>query len=341
MDARNRQAGFTLIELLIAVAVMAIVTAQLFMVFSSQKRTFSANQRALDVQEDARLVLDLIAFDARMAGFMVPRIVGVASEDGGANAADRLCVSDPSYFPYPDTAAVVTQLDSRSEHYTTTNVTDLNASEITVATLDLDGSQAFDGTGSVDFVASAGVIVSNGGKSFCAGIIPTGVDQANLKLTIDRSPDWAAIGIDATSGNVRAAPAIIYEVDPDTNEIRRNGVTLASSVEDLQVEYWVDNRTRNGQIDGNPTGDACTEFPVHDLNAALGGCTWTMDTSRIRRIRVSVLTRTDMREVNPDGSERITGYSGRPALANRAAAAVVDSFQRRRFVASIMPKNLL
>jgi len=54
------------------------------------------------VQEDARLVLDLIAFDARQAGFMVPRIAGVSSEDGGANGPDRLCVSDPTYFPYPE-----------------------------------------------------------------------------------------------------------------------------------------------------------------------------------------------------------------------------------------------
>ena len=73
-----RQDGFTLLELLIAVSILVIVTSQLFMVFSSQKRTFSANQRVLDVQEDARLVLDLIAFDARQAGYMVPRIVGVS-----------------------------------------------------------------------------------------------------------------------------------------------------------------------------------------------------------------------------------------------------------------------
>lgn len=327
MTGPRREAGFTLLELLIAVTVMSIVTAQLFMVFSSQKRTFHANQRALDVQEDARLVLDLIAFDARHAGFMVPRIAGVSSEDGGNANPDRLCLSDPSYFAYPLTGGPGTALDSRSSHFNTTGVDPVNGiagNFVTVNTLDIDN----DVTNPNDFGApGAGVIVSDGASSVCARIVSF---NGNI-VELDRSP--AGMTLSA----VRVAPAIIYEVGAN-DVLTRNNMTLANSVEDLQVEFWVDNRVRNGAIDGAPTGDAATEFPVHDLNSAPG---WTVDPSRIRRIRVSVLTRTDMREVNPDGTEKLMATSVRPALANRAAGNAADGFQRRRFVASILPKNLM
>jgi prepilin-type N-terminal cleavage/methylation domain-containing protein len=333
MKDLRRQDGFTLLELLVAVTIMVIVTSQLFMVFSSQKRTFHANQRALDVQEDARLVLDLIAFDARQAGFMVPRIAGVSSEDGGNAGPDRLCVSDPGYFPYPVTGTA-SVLDTRSAHLTTTtaiNVSD-GDNKLDVTTLDIDGSQAYDGTSPVDFVQGSGVIVSDGARTVCATI--TGLSGNELEL------DRVVAGL--TEASTRVAPAIIYQVadsdgDGRFDTLTRNGMTLATSVEDLQVEFWVDNRTPNGLIDGPPTGDPLTEFPIHDLNTSPG---WAIDTSRIRRVRVSVMTVTNMREVNPDGTEKITATAGRPALANRAAGAP-DGRQRRRFVASVMPKNLM
>jgi prepilin-type N-terminal cleavage/methylation domain-containing protein len=341
MGEARRQEGFTLLELLVAVTIMVIVTSQLFMVFSSQKRAFHANQRVLDVQEDARLVLDLIAFDTRQAGFMVPRIAGVSSEDGGNAAADRLCVSDVAYVAEPRIGGPPTVLDSRSDHFNTTGVTSFqDGSHVVVATLDIDGSSAFDGTAPNDFDVTGGVrgvIIANGQSTVCAEIV--GVDDVNRTIELDKNYDWtnfqAPLGDPAAA---RVAPAVIYEVDPNTNTLTRNGMTLATSVEDLQVEYWVDNRTRNGVIDGAPAGDPSTEFPVHDLNGNPG---WPIDTSRIRRIRVSVMTRTDMREVNADGTEKLMGTSLRPALANRAASNVPDGFQRRRFVASVLPKNLM
>ena len=49
-------AGFSLIELMIAVAIMGVFSSQMFMVFSSQKRVYTANERVLDVQEDTRIL---------------------------------------------------------------------------------------------------------------------------------------------------------------------------------------------------------------------------------------------------------------------------------------------
>src|SRR5262245_2462011 len=93
----HKNAGFSLIEMMVSVAVLGIISAQLFIVFGNQKKVYASSERVLDVQEQARMTLDLISFDSRMAGFMVPAYTAVSSVDGDTTDADRLCVSDPSF----------------------------------------------------------------------------------------------------------------------------------------------------------------------------------------------------------------------------------------------------
>jgi prepilin-type N-terminal cleavage/methylation domain-containing protein len=330
----RRAQGFTLIELLVSVAILGIVTSQMFMVFSSEKRVFEANQRLLDVQEDARLVIDLIAFDARQAGFMVPRIAGVASADGGANGPDRLCVSDVSYFEYPLPGSGTSVFDPRDEHFDTARVTTFTDNvTLVLASLDIDGSGA---PAAVDFQPGAGVIVSNGELSACAQVSAVNTVTNTLTLAAGHALDANAFVTHASGvGGVRVTPAVVYELS-GTN-LLRNGLLIAPSVEDLQIEYWVDNAGVLGASPAPGNGQVDTdEFPVHDLNNPPTAL--TVDTSRIRRVRVSVLTVTNRQESRGGGEEWVT--AGRPAVANRVAGGP-DSFQRRKFTASVMPKNLL
>ena len=90
-----RSDGFSLIEMMVAVAVMGVITAQLFVVFGNQKKVYASNERALDVQEQARLTLDLLSFDTRMAGFMVPRwtAVGLAAPEARAGRVGLLAAA--------------------------------------------------------------------------------------------------------------------------------------------------------------------------------------------------------------------------------------------------------
>jgi len=300
----HSSAGFSLVELMISVAVFGLVTAQLMVVFSNQKRVYSSNERALDVQEQARLTLDLISFDTRMGGFMVPRWTAVSSVDGGDNDADRFCVSDASYFD-------------------------------------------FSGAPAVDFLAPSAAGAGNGGgiiiasptETFCARI--TRIAGNNIYFEDHQVDDDVQHG-DATayitagvSPNLRAVPAQVYEVDKDKLELHRNGLLLANSIEDMQVEYWLDNA-------GVPNGvqDADTEFPVNTLNDPdpPGGAI-PADMSMIRRVRVSVLARTEREEGANSAHGKLSG--GEPALANRLASAVPDQFRRRSFSASILPRNLV
>jgi len=336
-DVRS-SAGFSLIELMIATVVFGLMTAQLLVVFSNQKRVFSSNERALDVQEQARLTLDLISFDTRMAGFMVPRWSAVSSVDGGDAGADRLCVSDASYF---DFTGAPSQLDTMTLPFNGGIVTTVAADHVTVTSLDIDGDGAGDflwpsapGAGN-----GGGIIVSSPTETFCARI--TRIVGNNIYFEDHDTADLVEYG-DATayitagvSAQLRAVPAQVYEVDPDALELRRNGLLLASSIEDLQVEYWLDNA-------GTPNGvqDADTEFPVNTLNdpdPPAGAI--PADISRVRRVRVSVLARTDREEGGDSAHGRLSG--GKPALANRLAPPETDQFRRRSFSASILPRNLV
>src|SRR5258706_2629331 len=152
---RNRAAetaGFSLIEMMIVVVIMGVLTAQLFVVFANQKKVFMSNERTLDVQESSRLTLDLVSFDTRMAGFMVPRWTAVSSVDGGADKADRLCVSDSS-FPYvaPTNGAT---LDSKMQRFIGATVSQTFNDHVDVAA----GNPDVDGDGVVAFkIGSGGV----------------------------------------------------------------------------------------------------------------------------------------------------------------------------------------
>ena len=245
--ARN-ELGFTLIELLIATAVLGVVTSQVFMVLNTQKRVYISNERVLDVQDDSRTVLDLLTFDTRMAGFMVPKIAAISSVDGGGIAADSFCISDVSYFDFPTGGAASQSLDNASEPFDTAAVTSFAGNNaLNAATLDIDGAN-----GANDFgVAGRGIILSDGARSHCARI--TGIVGNQIAFTpVLPGAGWIAL-------NTRVVPAVIYEHN-DMNalppalplSLTRNGLTLATGVEDLQIEYWVDNSPAgilNGVVD--------------------------------------------------------------------------------------------
>ena len=325
--ARN-EGGFTLIELLIATAVLGIVTSQVFMVLNTQKRVYISNERVLDVQEDSRTVLDLLTFDTRMAGFMVPKITAISSVDGGANAADSFCISDVSYFDFPTGGAVSQSLDNASDNFDTSAVTTIAGTTVNAATLDIDGVNGANDFGG----AGRGIILSDGARTHCARITAIAGNQITFTPALPGA-GWVAL-------NSRVVPAVIYEHN-DVNalppamplSLTRNGLTLATGVEDLQIEYWVDN-SPIGLLNG--VVDDATEFPVDDLNNQPGGA--TMDTSAIRRIRISVITRTDQTE---GGVSQEFNTQRRPANANRNQAATADQFKRRRFRTSVLPRNLL
>jgi prepilin-type N-terminal cleavage/methylation domain-containing protein len=258
MGTRTRENGFTIAELMIALVIMAIVTSQALLMFTTQHRTYVGQGQTTDIQQEARLVTEMILSDVRMAGFLVQNTTAISGFDGGATNPDRLCVSDPSAISAPVITAAVGPLAGA----TVDAVLGAGA-----GTVNLDaGSMDIDGDGFDDFPTNSGIIISDGLRHHCARITGAGASGP------DFAPNTEA-GFTVPAG-ARAVPAVIYELT--VNGLMRNGVLLSSQVENLQFEYAVD-------IDGDGTIGA-GEFPIHDVQA--------QDPTEIKGVQISVLTRT-------------------------------------------------
>jgi type IV pilus assembly protein PilW len=65
-----RPNGFSLIELMIGMALALVLTAVIVTVFSRASRTSSVTQTINEIQEQARVALDMVQRDARLAGYI-------------------------------------------------------------------------------------------------------------------------------------------------------------------------------------------------------------------------------------------------------------------------------
>ena len=304
---RVTQHGFTMVELLIALVIFSIVIAQAFAMFGVQHVTQAKTGRALEIQQDVRLVSDAVMFDVRQAGFLVPRVAGIASRDGGAGGPDALCVSDSSVLAEAEVTAALNHFDRAG-----ISAVAAGATAVTIAAGHLD----IDNDGNDDFSVGAGIIISDGVNSHCARVGPA-IAGNSVQFT-----PAAPVAIAATG---RAVPAAIWQIAAGTNNLTRNGLQLSSQIEDLQVEFGVDD-----DGDGQFTAD---EFPIDSLNE---NSPFNSDPSEIRQVRVSVVARTDAQDDDVLGG-------GPPAVANHTGGAVgtADGFRRRLITTSVLPRNLL
>jgi prepilin-type N-terminal cleavage/methylation domain-containing protein len=155
------QAGFSLIELMIAVVIMGVVTAQLFVVMGNQKKVYSSNERAVATPETARMTLALISFDTRHHDSMVQPWDAVSSFDGGTTDPDRFCVS--SAFADPGVEGDDNPMHGLIKRFPGAVVKVIGGNSVDVDVLDIDKD------GNPDFLTGGGIIVASKRESYCGG----------------------------------------------------------------------------------------------------------------------------------------------------------------------------
>ncbi|NIS62022.1 MAG: prepilin-type N-terminal cleavage/methylation domain-containing protein, partial [Proteobacteria bacterium] len=69
------QRGLTLIELMVALAIAFIVVGAVYRTFTSQQRTYSIQDQVAEAQQNARVALNILMRDLRMAGYGKPEEV--------------------------------------------------------------------------------------------------------------------------------------------------------------------------------------------------------------------------------------------------------------------------
>ncbi len=85
-DNRKHSSGFTMIELLIAMAVGLVLLAAVYSVFLVQNKELRNQEQITEMQQNARMAMEMISRDLMMAGFggynataVLPRCVGTTT----------------------------------------------------------------------------------------------------------------------------------------------------------------------------------------------------------------------------------------------------------------------
>jgi prepilin-type N-terminal cleavage/methylation domain-containing protein len=81
---RPAAAGFTLLEMLVSLSIFLIVLFGLYTVYDAGERNYSSGTTKWDVQSQARLALDRMTREIRMAGYASPKVadpVVIATDD--------------------------------------------------------------------------------------------------------------------------------------------------------------------------------------------------------------------------------------------------------------------
>ena len=94
---QKRQMGLTLIELLVALTISSILIVAAYRTFTSQHKVYEVQSEVMEMQQNVRVGMDILARDIRMAGFnsTVPLSSPIAInpvEEGVRDGTDSIAV---------------------------------------------------------------------------------------------------------------------------------------------------------------------------------------------------------------------------------------------------------
>jgi type IV pilus assembly protein PilW len=219
---RRNEPGFTLIEILIALAIAGIISTAIYNLYISQSRIYTQQEQVSDMQQNARVAMDIISRHVRMAGFGKP---GWTTINGTAGINYEILVTDGGSAP--DTLEIVGCIDAPPG-----TLSAAVASGATAITLHSSAEASkFNTTTKRDIFVGD---LENAKVTNVSGAV----------LTIDTDPGLSGQGL----GNAYPAGTNVYLVKRVTytitgRSLRRNENTgagaqeVAVNIEDLQVTY--------------------------------------------------------------------------------------------------------
>ena len=69
LSIRKNEPGFTLIEIMIALAIAGILLVSIYNMYISQSRTYTVQEQVSEMQQNARVAMDIISRNIRTAGY--------------------------------------------------------------------------------------------------------------------------------------------------------------------------------------------------------------------------------------------------------------------------------
>jgi len=319
----RRSGGFTLVELMLSAVIMMVIMVFLTRAFTVQHQTYVVVDQVTEAQQNMRAVSDLVERDVRRAGYMVPPHARVCGFDE-TSGPDTLFVSNTdairTVFDLEGIGADLrgnlgAPVSGVNSTFTASGSSFSLGLERLWVDVQADGS---------DFVEGGGVIVVNrrqeDGPVAC-GIIDS---ISGTTLTVDFGD--TTLGPVGFNADVVAVPAHVYQLTQASGSspsmLSRDGILLASDVEDFQISYFFD-------LDDDRLADVGERFGdgVGTDDAFAEPATSFPDATLLRELQVNVVTTT--RDDDPNrgfvmGAGQVTG--------NRTAGSLPGQDGKRRRV---------
>lgn len=169
----NRQAGFSLVELLITALILPVVLFAIYLMYETNMTTATWGNKKAELQQNARVALDMMEREIRMAGYNPdPSLTGA-----NANAIQDISLS-------PTTLTFITDVDGAADNKTEKVQYTYNATPQTITR----SVWQWNGTGWDSLTATPEVVadgVSSLSLTYCDNAQPTnncsGLNPAQVK----------------------------------------------------------------------------------------------------------------------------------------------------------------
>ncbi len=224
----KRCKGLTLLELLVAMAISAVLIAAIYRTFIGQHRTYTAQEQVVDMQQNARVAINRMMREIRMAGF---GNVGDVLEPGGVNGFTDIIT------PNNDSITIVGGFRQIS-----TLAADAEGGQNKITLANAQHASEFDGAIHHQYI-SIGGLESNTVQSV------TGADltlDPNYPLKLTHPAGTPIFKIHAIRYGIRddaGVPVLFRDLYPNTVSTQRD--TVAENIESVRFEYF--------DAIGNPT----------------------------------------------------------------------------------------
>lgn len=363
----HSQEGFTLVELMAAVLITVVIVAATMTTVVTSNRANVVNTQVADTQQNARLAMDLLSRDIKLAGYNYNPTDPATTAVGACNATIGAIVKPVGLLPQDQTPASVdagpdgismvvpvmntpgwtltaaaggtSALPSPTENLITLSsaaITEMTAQGLVVnATISIGGAES-------KTVKSIGATtIGFGAGIFVSGQYPIGTPIYLMQCTRYQ----VLANTPATCGS--NTPCLV-----------RNGVPLVDGVEDMQITYACDGCNQaapnplypDGIID-DQDGSSSSGFPTFTQGDFVSNGTWAVTPrtpDKIRMAQVSLVVRplkTDdgldekgSRAVNTQGPIVVGDHD--PSTDAGYDATLYQQQRRRVIVRTIQPRNL-
>lgn len=327
----NELRGFTLTELMVALALMAIVVVYVTQSFTVQHETYTVVDDVAEMQQNARVIADLLEREIRVAGLMVPEHAVACGVDN-TNTSDLLFVSDGDAINPAGQNQNVLSIDVNAGY------TGVGASNnLNIDGLAVEGAPFYDTNGDAiadaDFQNGGGAIIvdlNNPERGSACGIVAIlGANTIRVDYDVGGGGALGPIPAGGNAPDVAVVPAHVYQLQG--TQLLRDGMVLADDVEDLQVALFFD-------VDDDGIVDSeLLEYPGAPTGNVYNSGGW--DNRDLREIRVNLVTRSATQDpkVLQDPAFAQSSFQ---VTENRVAPGGLDGFRRRVMTSVVRPRNV-